>query len=410
MKNEKDLYLKSLGYWNKPDLQRLIDIFCKEKYTGFTNELSKHLVDKHFNEIQKFFDQCKKFQKEASFNSSLEFLCNEYPNRVKELEKLQNAKQIVLFLYGRGDIDKFEDLINSSRIKKAKIKNNYSLIPEEKLPISELKDKLQYFIQDWNDKNVWKLDITSRSNKEDAIKLYFYIEKGRKPLQQFIFRKENINYKSDNGLKTITDPTYPVYVKICELQTIEDGKFMLTLDFKEETWFGHFLKYMFGDYKIEEINKKFVEGFSSKVKSKLDTASNLSSASGVIEKLKEKAIKTVTDSSIPGEKKEKINEIIKTINYCSPKLKNEVRSGIDDFVWLADFDKCNKVIPHSKEVIEDILTKIPESRDRFFLVIGKKKPILIDGGVIKRRERLSDDEETSLAVFLGGEDALKNMS
>ena len=78
---------------------------------------------------------------------------------------------------------------------------------------------------------------------------------------------------------------------------------------------------------------------------------------------------------------------------------------------MANFDKCEKVIPYSKRIIQEIYDKIPESRDSFFITIGdKRKPVLFEKDKIKRQVNLSEDEEIGLKIFIGGEDAIKEIS
>lgn len=410
MVEESTEYLKYLSYFGKNDLEKLVKIFHKEEKMGTVNILRQFLLENYFDDIRKFFDYYN-YVKEIRFNYLLSALYKLFPNQIEHIEMIENSKQIILFLYENNAIDILEEIISSSKIEKGRIKDNYYLIPEIDISVSELKNKILPFIEQWNKENLWKINIKWNQNSEDSIKLFFYVEKGKTPFRQFTFRKEGTSHEAPDGLKISSSLTYPVNINSCEFVKMDNNNFRIILTFADELWFKEFLIYVFKEYKIEKTDKKYVVELTSNVKSKLDIGPNLSSAKTAIDDIKNNSKKAINNSSLPKTRQKEINKIIDSINYSSPRLKNEIRSGIDELTWLANFDKCDKIIHYSKRVIQEILDKIPESRDSFFLIIGeKKKPILFEKGEIVRKAILTQDEEIGLKVFLGGEDAIKELS
>jgi len=297
------------------------------------------------------------------------------------------------------------------KIWSSTVKDSYVLIPESKISISEIKDKIGSFVKKWNSEEAWKLNIEPDENGENSIKLFFYVEKGKIPFRRFKFRESDISYETPEGLRVKSSLEYPIYIKSCEFQKIEDSNYKLIFSFSEEPWFKAFLMYVFRDYKLEKMERKYVTKLTSNVKTKLDIRPNPNTAREVIEENKRRSIEEIDRSALPKKRKKDIKKIVESIEYCSPRLKDEIRSGTVDFTWLANFDKCCKVIPSSVKAIQEMLDNIPESRERFFITIGEtKKPVLLEKSGIIRRKNLSQDEEIGLKVFLGVEDAIKEIS
>lgn len=405
---EKQNLLKKLNCFRKSELERLIRLFSKKEFTGSKKELAKFLIENNLDDIITFFDKLEDIRKISIYRAK-EYLNNSYPDITKSIAEITNKVDLLIFLYEYKLLDQIDILVFNTSFRRNELKYSYILISEEDLNYREIVDKLDKVTRSWNELNFLKI-WGETYEEEDGKIIITFLKEGYTTYRQFKFREEEQRWidAGESGYKVKKIRVYPIVDRRIEITKVENGGYKVTFDFNpenEKNLMSLFVGTVFGDdAKLIKEEIKSIKDMQKEIKESVSRTPKIEAIEKLINSKKTPVIRKISArKDIPKEKREKLIEIINSLKYAGPSLKDDPKTTARKLTFLVeDFGILKKVISSANSFIQELLRKVPKSYENINLYINGK-PILLTSGTIKSSTRLSEDELLAIKIFFGVE-------
>lgn len=405
---EQDRYKKKLGYFKKDELHRLIKIFNQSEISGTKNELISYLIDNHFEDIISFFDQYRKLKGVSKYRAK-EFLKRFLPDEPKEIDTIENNKDLLIFLYEKDMTDKLERLCFHSSLKRKEIRYPYILTSEADYSLEKITENLKKFKREWNEKNYYKIDTEYYIEKEgESLIITIKKEYGPKTFSQFKFRKAFSNQESKDNFKIEKLKLFPLYFRKIELTKTGKGTYNFVFGFDpndEKTLISFLANTVFG--KNSTLAKAEIEGVKNlekEIQTSLAEKPDWEEIDALLLKKRKDVINKIQNNTkFSPEKRKDLMEVADSIKYAGPSLRNDPKTTARNITLLVgDYSIFGKIVNSASSFVKEIFKKVPKSRENIVLSINGK-PVLFKNGELQPGARLSEDEELVLGLLSGVE-------
>lgn len=398
---EKEYYERRAMEKTVPVLKGLAELHgIKLKESMKKSEIVKLLINQIYDKVQDFVDLSKELN-ESDFVCYLNEIKKIYKKASKDISFADNSDKILLLLLKKDDLQSLDNLRFVCALKSEETRKEFVFSSISYGKIDEINNKTKEFVQKYNEENRWKIcgEVLEENSDENWIKIVFYTEKGKYLCEQFEFRVGEEPYNPGPFERKRTY-YYPLDTRNLEIR-IENDRYLIIMDFDPNLvriWFKKYLEFLFGEYSMEKIDKPHVEKTIKEVKRSLDNMPSIQKVENAIKDIKQDVNGCITKKNLSDDRKKIIKDIVNTIEYRGPYLKDEKTAAIHDFRCQAEYGKFQRII--SPRTINDILQKIPQSTENFFLEIGdKKKTIVVEKDMWRSEVRLSKDEKMALRCF-----------
>ena len=398
--------VNSLNGFKNSELIELANFLnCKQFSSGTNKEIIDYLIKEQPYELKEFVTKYEKL-KRLNINKARDILSeNIHGITLDELQAITGRKHIILLLYRKDRLDLIHEIVFACKIYKEKIKRDFIIKTQDsQLGLDKITSNIDGFTLNWNKTHLRKLSY-SKKVSESRLSIWVFVEKNKIPISSFKFRDtEGLEYSAKAGLEITTRGIYPVYTKLLEILNISKSEFMIRVDFKyeNEIWFNNFLSSAFGKFEMISVGEAEIKKLYEGLKEVSENDSSLEGIRQEIRNLKDILVNRIkADEKIPAEKRLEYEAIAQTISYGGLTFKNDPITTTKSFLWsFADIQKAEKVIPGMGRLVEDFYSKIPQSKDSFFINLNGKGVIIADNGV-KQTVNLSQDELKIIKMFFG---------
>ncbi len=420
----KVLYFQTLSKLNKNDVitfsKHLLGYEVEEVSKKKKHEIITEILDIAYRENKlEIIDELKGVLSKldgTSVERAKKYLTRVWRVKPEKLENVKNKGSLALLLFELNLIDDLEGLVFAATIDKSRLKYQYSLNLSERGVLAskeKVKKALGEFIRFWNNQFTDALfaELTSFQESPLTVMISISKESGRKVIKQFRARVERRRPADMEDFKRESLEIYPLSFRHIYIEEISSGGYNVIFNFdpeKEpelvETLFSHLLR---KHVKFDEFVKYIPEVVHEmEIKTNeiiLKTGSDVDKMKTEFAKLKERALRKVSQLDIPESKKKVIVEIVKELKILPPNILDDPNLAITQIIQKGDPEIYTKH-PAGRKLYEagfELAEKSRSAKKIPCFTIGGRKYIEVINGILKSNKKLSETEWEAIKLIFG---------
>lgn len=406
MAEEREKQLRKLMGLEKPELEKLANIFSQNIVEGTKSELAIYLIEKYPDKIFSFVDDLEKL-KYLYVHVARDYLIDLYPDKSNEINNLQKKGQLLIFIYEYGIIDELEHIIHYCSFRGKELRNAYTLKTETDLNLNQIWEKLDIFLQEWNSSSPLKIAIKKYLDMQEKLVITIFREHNQKTYKQFNFRDPRLSLEKNSGDMELRNiKIYPVWPARMEISKIGKGSYNIIFEFdpsSENAIMKMFMNTIFG--KNTEMSKteiKSVKEIQKDIKQTISKSPKWEEIDKYIGSKKKPVIKKIkANKSLSRQRKTVLVKLVDSIRYAGPSFKDDPKTTTKELTMkVGNIDKFFQVLSTGKNFLQEIFSKVSKSTESQYIYINNKS-VLLTKGLMKFQGRLSEDETVALKLFLG---------